>query len=90
EKTLALMKSIEKIPREEFEIAKEKLIKNEIFSRESGEAEADIIGFALSVMNEVEYFSEYIEDLKKAKYEEFLKIISFLKEKPLIGYLIPQ
>ncbi len=90
EKTLALMRSIEEIPREEFEIAKEKLIKNEIFSRESGEAEADAIGFALSVMDEVEYFSEYIEDLKNAKYEEFLKIVSFLKEKPLIGYLIPQ
>ncbi|RUM45934.1 MAG: insulinase family protein [Desulfurobacterium sp.] len=84
------LKEVLSIPREEFEFAKEKLYKGEMFARESGEAEADAIGYALTVMRDKDYYEKFFSDLKEASYEEFLKRVEFLKEEPLIGLLLPE
>ncbi|TCK06313.1 M16 family metallopeptidase [Phorcysia thermohydrogeniphila] len=77
------------ISKEEFEFAKEKLYKGEMFARESGEAEADAIGYALTVMRDKDYYEKFFSDLKEANYKEFLKRVQFLQEEPLTGLLLP-
>jgi predicted Zn-dependent peptidase len=77
------------ISKEEFEFAKDKLYKGEMFARESGEAEADAIGYALTVMRDKDYYEKFFSDLKEASYEEFLKRVQFLQEEPLTGLLLP-
>ncbi len=87
-----IRKSIEEvlsITEEEFEFAKRKLLKNEIFSRESGETEADNIGYAWAIIEDEDYYLKYIEDIKKAEFKTFLKKISFLSESPTVGILLP-
>jgi len=79
-----------KISREEFEFAKAKLRKGELFGRESGEATADAIGYAVGIMGDEGYYSQFFEDLERADYGEFLKRIEFLREEPLVGLLLPQ
>jgi predicted Zn-dependent peptidase len=85
-----LLAGITSISREEFEFAKEKLYRGELFGRESGEAEADGIGFAGAIVRDDAYYEEFFTDLKKATYEEFLRAVSFLSKEPLTGYLLPQ
>jgi len=78
------------ISREEFEFAKAKLRKGELFGRESGEATADAVGYAVGIVGDEGYYGEFFEDLERAEYEEFLRKIEFLKEEPLVGLLLPQ
>jgi predicted Zn-dependent peptidase len=78
------------ISQEEFEFAKAKLYKGEMFARESGEAEADAIGYALTVMKDKDYYEKFFSDLKQADYREFLRRVQFLKEEPLVGLLLPE
>jgi len=76
--------------REDFEFAKSKLYKGELFGRESGEAEADAIGFAAAILGDEGYYGEFFEDLRRADYREFIRRIEFLREEPLTGLLLPQ
>jgi predicted Zn-dependent peptidase len=84
-----VVEEVVSISEEEFEFAKAKLLKGEIFGRESGEAEADAIGYALTVMRDPDYYRKFFEDLKKANFKTFRERISFLLEEPLIGVLKP-
>ncbi len=84
----ALIKRVLAISEEEFEFAKSKLFKAEMFSRESGETEADLMGYALSVIRDKGYYSNFFNDLKRADYRTFKERISFLEEQPLVGYLV--
>ena len=78
------------VDEEEFELAKLKLLRGELFLRESGEGEADAIGFSATVLGETYSPKSYAEAVKRATKEEFLKTVSFLKEEPLTGVLLPQ
>ncbi len=82
--------SIKDISREEFETAKRKLYRAELFGREVGEAEADSIGFALTVMEDIGYSIQFLKDLEEADFETFKKKVSFLREEPLLGLLLPE
>ncbi|RKQ63884.1 putative Zn-dependent peptidase [Thermovibrio guaymasensis] len=84
-----LLTHVLSISNDEFEFAKSKLLKGELFGRESGEAEADAIGFASTVIEDEGYYTQFFEDLKSADYSEFLKRVEFLKEEPLVGLLLP-
>jgi predicted Zn-dependent peptidase len=75
---------------EEFLFAKEKLRKGELFGRESGEAEAEALGFALTVTEDEGYFTEFFEDLERATLKEFKEWVAGLKEEFLTGTLLPQ
>ncbi len=90
ERILELCRELPKLLEKEFEVAKRKLYRSELFGRESGEAEADSLGFAVTVMEDIGYSTEFLEDLKKARISEFLKAIEFLKEEPLVGLLLPE
>ncbi len=79
-----------KVKEEEFELAKLKLLKGELFFREAGEAEADWIGFSATILGKTYSYEERAEMIRKARYEEFLKKISFLKREPLVGVLLPE
>ncbi len=83
-----LIDKVLSLPEEEFEFAKSKLLKAEMFSRESGETEADLMGYAVSVIRDENYYSSFFDDLRKADYRTFKDKISFLEEQPLIGYLV--
>ncbi|ADY73123.1 processing peptidase [Desulfurobacterium thermolithotrophum DSM 11699] len=82
-----LVEKIVSVSEDEFEFAKAKLFKGEIFGRESGEAEADAIGYALTVMRDADYYNKFFEDLKNVDFKTFKEKISFLLEEPLIGIL---
>jgi len=84
-----LLAEVLSVSEEEFEFAKSKLFKEELFGRESGEAEAAAIGFASTVIEYEDYYFQFFNDLKAADYKEFLKRVEFLKEEPLIGLLLP-
>jgi len=75
------------IKEEEFEFAKAKLLKGEIFGRESGEAEADAMGYALTVVKDPDYYEKFFEDLKSTDFKTFKEKVSFLLEEPLLGVL---
>lgn len=83
-----LCRNVLDVKEEEFEIAKRKLYRAEVFGRESGEA--DSLGFAVTVMEDIGYSTEFLKDLQEAKFSEFLKAVEFLKEEPLIGLLLPE
>jgi len=85
-----LLEELFSITREEFEFAKEKLRKGELFGRESGEAQADAIGYAVGIVEDEAYYTEFFNDLNGASYEEFLEKIEFLREEPLVGLLLPK
>ncbi len=89
ERIRELCSSIKEIPREEFETAKRKLYRAELFGREVGEAEADSIGFALTVMEDIGYSTQFLKDLEEADFETFKEKVSFLEEEPLVGLLLP-
>lgn len=90
ERIRELCSGVKQINREEFERAKRKLYRAELFGREVGEAEADSLGFALTVMEDIGYSTEFLKDLKKAQYEEFIEKMAFLEEEPLTGLLLPE
>ncbi len=94
EETVEMIKklchSILDIDEESFEIAKKKLYRTELFGREVGEAEADSIGFALTVMEDIGYSTEFLKDLEKATLSQFKERVEFLKEEPLVGILLPE
>jgi len=90
EEILKLCRELSQIAEKEFEVAKRKLYRTELFGREVGEAEADSLGFASTVMEDIGYSTEFLEDLKKAQLPQFLKAIEFLKEEPLLGLLLPE
>ena len=81
---------VERVSESEFQLAKEKLKKGELFGRESGEAEADAIGYAVTVLGDPGYFTDFFKDLEAADINTFREKISFLTEEPLIGLLTPQ
>ena len=81
------MEEVVSISEEEFEFAKAKLLKGEIFGRESGESEADAIGYAMTVMRDPDYYRKFFEDLKNANFKTFREKIHFLLEEPIIGVL---
>ncbi|SMO40440.1 Predicted Zn-dependent peptidase [Balnearium lithotrophicum] len=87
--TREVLKEVVNLDEEEFLLGKRKLFKNEIFSREDGHAEAEALGFALGIMEDLGYYTEALSDLEKLKIEEFRSSIQFLKEEPLIGVLVP-
>ena len=82
-----LFKRIPSISKEEFETAKEKLLKATVFLRESGEEEADGLGYALGVMENLRYYTNYEEEIKRADYEVFKEKAKFLLREPLVGVL---
>ncbi len=84
------LKKCLKVEEEEFELAKLKLLRGELFLRESGEGEADAIGFSATVLGKPYSHERYAEAVKRATKEEFLKKVSFLKKEPLTGVLLPQ
>ena len=90
EKILKLCRELPSIAEKEFEVAKRKLYRTELFGREVGEAEADSLGFASTVMEDIGYSTKFLEDLKKAELPQFLKAVEFLKEEPLFGLLLPE
>jgi len=83
-----LLRKVLELKEEEFEVAKRKLYRTELFGRESGEA--DSLGFAVTVMEDIGYSAEFLKDLQEAQFPEFLKAVEFLKEEPLIGLLLPE
>ena len=85
-----LREKVLSISRKEFCFARDKLYKGELFARESGEVEADSMGYALAVMEDEGYFASYFSDLKEADYETFLRRVSFLQEEPVVGFLLPE
>jgi len=85
-----VIEEVFEVSRNEFEFAKAKLRKGELFGRESGEATADAIGYAVGIMGDEGYYEEFFEDLERAEYEEFLRRVEFLRKGPLVGLLLPQ
>ncbi len=77
------------VDQEEFETAKRKLYRTELFGREVGEAEADSLGFAVAVMDDIGYSTEFLRDLETADIHSFKKFVEFLLKEPLIGILLP-
>jgi len=90
EAILKLCRELPQIGREEFEVAKRKLYRVELFGREEGEAEADSLGFAVTVMDDIGYSTEFLKDLKEASLSNFCRAVEFLKEEPLVGFLLPE
>ncbi|SMP03696.1 Predicted Zn-dependent peptidase [Desulfurobacterium pacificum] len=84
-----VIEEILSISEEDFEFARKKLLKNELFSRESGETEADNIGYAVSIIEDESYYLEYITDIKQASFTKFKEKVKFLMEPYLIGFLLP-
>ena len=41
-------------------------------------------------MEDIGYSTEFLKDLKKAQYEEFIEKVAFLEEEPLTGLLLPE
>ena len=85
-----VIREVLQVSKEEFEFAKAKLRKGELFGRESGEATADAIGYAVGIMEDEGYYSKFFEDLDGAEYEQFLEKIKFLEQEPLVGLLLPE
>ncbi len=85
-----LLSQVPSITKEEFEFAKSKLFKGELFGRESGEAEADAIGFAGAIVEDDGYYADFFKDLQEATYGEFIERVNFLTEEPTVGLLLPQ
>jgi len=84
----ALVERVADTSKEEFELARDKLYRAEVFARESGSVEADAVGYAVAVMDDLEYFTGYLDRLKSADYGEFLRALSFMEEEPVTGLLI--
>ncbi len=53
------------VPEELVENAKKKIINSEVFARESATNEAESLGYAVSVVGDVEYDLEYTNEIKK-------------------------
>ncbi|RUM88502.1 MAG: insulinase family protein [Thermovibrio sp.] len=87
--TREVLKEVLELPQEQFNSEKRKLRKSELFSREDGQAEADSIGFALGIMEDLGYHTEFLKDLERLELSEFKESIKFLDEEPLIGILLP-
>jgi hypothetical protein len=83
-----LVERVADTSKEEFELARDKLYRAEVFARESGSVEADAVGYAVAVMDDLEYFTGYLDRLKSADYGEFLRALSFMEEEPVTGLLI--
>ena len=83
----AILESIREITEEDFELAKKKLLKSELFARESVQAEADSAGFAMTVPEDLDYHLKILDDIKSASFQEFKKVVSFLRKEPLVGIL---
>ena len=64
------------IPEELVENAKNRIINREVFAREEVSNEAENIGYAFSVIENIDYelnFSKYIQDVKKDDVDKFLR-----------------
>ena len=64
------------IPEELVENAKNRIINREVFAREEVSNEAENIGYAFSVIENIDYelnFSKYIQDVKKEDVDKFLR-----------------
>ncbi len=85
-----LLSEVQSITEDEFNFAKEKLYKAEIFDRESVASEAESIGYSLSVYKDVNYYKGYFKNLARFTFNDFLKSIEFLKQKPLVVKLLPE
>ena len=85
-----LCRNVVEVDEEEFEVARKKLYRTELFGREVGEAEADSIGFALTVMEDIGYSTEFLKDLERVKLDQFREKLRFLKEELLVGILLPE
>ncbi len=64
------------VPEEMVENAKNRIVNREVFSREEVSNEAENIGYAFSVVGNIDYelnFTKYIQDVKKEDIDKFLK-----------------
>jgi len=86
----AILKEVQSIDEDEFNFAKEKLYKSEVFDRESVESEAESIGFSLSVYKDINYYNNYFDNLSRFSFNDFIKDINFLKQEPLVVRLLPK
>ncbi len=84
-----VLESAINVERDEFEFAREKLMKSEIFERESVESEAESIGFSLSVYRDINLYRDYFKRLSELSFEEFRQKAAFLKRKPVKVKLLP-
>ncbi|WP_297444431.1 pitrilysin family protein [Desulfurobacterium sp.] len=73
-----------------FELAKKKVLKTEIFKKESVESEAEELGYSVTLFGNLDYYQKLIESIKKLTLEEFVKGTEFLKNKHLQMLLLPE
>jgi len=80
----------ERVREEDFELARAKLYKGEVFGRESAEAQGEALGFALTVPKDRAYYEEFFSDLRSATFKEFKERLAFLSEGAnVVGRLKP-
>jgi len=84
-----IVKNIESVPVKEFLTAKKKAYRSEVFSLEDVTYETESIGFALGIVEDISYHTEFLNDLKSTTYEDFLRSLQPFKQEPLIGILKP-
>ncbi len=88
DKALDIIKS--SIDRDAFELAKKKVLKTEIFKRESVESEAEELGYSVTLFGSLDYYKKLIKEIEELTLENFLKGMEFLKDNCLQMTLLPE
>ncbi|WP_457567577.1 M16 family metallopeptidase [Desulfurobacterium sp.] len=73
-----------------FELAKKKLLKTEIFKRESVESEAEELGYFATLKGNPDYYREFLDSVRRLTPERFVEETGFLKENCLRMTLLPE
>ncbi|WP_456395270.1 M16 family metallopeptidase [Desulfurobacterium sp.] len=87
-KVLDIIKS--PIDRDIFELARKKVLKTEIFKRESVESEAEELGYSATIFGNLDYYRKFIKEIEELTLEKFLREIEFLKDSYLQMTLLPE
>ncbi|OMH41133.1 M16 family metallopeptidase [Desulfurobacterium indicum] len=88
DKALDIVKS--SIDKDTFELAKKKVLKTEIFKRESVESEAEELGYSATIFENLNYYEEFIREIEELTLEKFLEGIEFLKDNYIQMTLLPE